>query len=169
LTSLVTLINRAIAHYSASLRKLACRTSTINFASPSLNDRLDYRSELADYLQAAFNPVIEQIYGVHNSPLRAQLLAGGTNPPATGSSPAKPLACHSTRTILNKVPRTADNRFPCVAGIVFNACKHPACKYEHNASKMPASSLGIMLHNCGSLLGDRPGPAPGEDQEGSCA
>jgi len=36
LTSLVTLINRAIAHYSASLRKLACRTST-NFASATVH------------------------------------------------------------------------------------------------------------------------------------
>jgi hypothetical protein len=168
LSSLVTLINRAIASYSAGLRKLACRTATY-FSSPSLSDRLGYRRELADYLQAAFNPVIEQIYGVHHSTLRSQLLAGGPNPPAPGSSPAKTPGGHSTRAILNRVPRTDDNRFPCVAGMVFNACKHPSCKYEHNASKMPASSLGIMLHNCGSLLQDRPGPAPGEAQEGSRA
>lgn len=166
LNTLVFLINSATATYTAGLRKLACRVAS-SFSSPSLEDRIGYRNELAGYMKAAFNPVIEQIYGHYDTTLRTQLLAGGGHPPAVpAATHPRPPTGHSTRTILNQVPRNNDQRYPCVAHVVFKDCKHPACKYEHDATKLPASSLGIMLQNCGKLLQERSDPAPSAGQEG---
>jgi hypothetical protein len=157
-------INKAMAEFSASLRVMASE-ATLSFGSPSITDRLRHREQLASHLQSAFNPLIERLFGVYDLTFRNLLLAPSSS---TSTKPSTtPTGPPSTRDILRAVP--AHPRHPCVSGMIYNECTRTDCRYEHDASKLPASSLTTLLHNLGALLKGRSVPAPSEGQGGSRA
>jgi hypothetical protein len=153
--------NKAISDFSVSLRVTASERAN-SLAPPSLSDRLAFRAQLASHLQTAFNPLLERLFGVYDPTFRNLLLAPSSAPsaPSTSSSTSPP----TTRDILRSVP--SQPRHPCVSGMIYNECHRPDCRYEHDASKLPATSLTTLLHNLGSLLKGRSLPASSEGQGG---
>ena len=155
-------INKAMAEFTASLRVLASEASLL-LGSPSISDRMRLREQLASYLQSAFNPLIERLFGVYDLSFRNLLLAPSSLPSVKPS--IAPTGQPSTRDILRAVP--AHPRHPCVSGMIYNECTRSDCRYEHDGSKLSASSLTTLLHNLGSLLKGR--SVPSEGQGGSRA